>query len=101
MGCFYRFNRLFNVSKTRAAVVAILTAIAGIAMLPLGADFGSVAGMFFVWSAIYGGIWLYKFKRDQKLHVQIRAIQQPPAEAPIAMNQPESSRLYVPRKQDM
>ena len=30
MGCFYRFNRVFNVSKTRAAVVAILCFLGGI-----------------------------------------------------------------------
>lgn len=41
---FQRFNALFNVSKTRTLVVAILCFITGFSMIPLGVDFFPVYG---------------------------------------------------------
>jgi hypothetical protein len=73
----YRLNAVFNVSKTRAAVVATLCLIVGIVLVltPNLAIFGAA---FFGYSFIYGCIWLYKFSRDQKIVRQAeRAAHQP------------------------
>jgi hypothetical protein len=92
--------RLFNVSKTRAAVVAILCFIAGFSLLPLGVVFFPVYGGMFAWSLIYGCIWFYKFNRDQKIVAQQKAAAQLPVEAEQSMTTPNSSHLYVPRPID-
>jgi Na+(H+)/acetate symporter ActP len=61
----YRLNAVFNVSETRAAVVATLCLIGGIVLVltPNLAIFGAAL---LGYSFIYGCIWLYKFSRDQK-----------------------------------
>lgn len=89
------FHNIFAVSKRRAAVVSILCFIAAFPFL--NPELWSIAGMFFIWSAIYGCIWFYKFNRDQQIveRAQLGA-QQEPVKQVIEMTSPGSSRLFVP-----
>src|SRR5690348_6071268 len=111
MGCLgffiYRFNAVFNVSKTRALVVAILCFIAGCITIPIGAAFASDAtGGFasvyvFIWSLIYGGIWFFKHRRDQRIIERAKAQSaQPAAQIIPDMTTPGSNRLFVPKQFD-
>src|SRR5258707_12067971 len=100
MGCIgflvYRFNAVFNVSKTRAAVVAVLCTLAAFLFLfnPTLAAFGV---MFLFYALIYGCIWLYKFNRDRKIVERAQSgAQHEPVAPVIEMTSPGSSRLFVP-----
>ncbi len=108
MGCSYRFNRLFNVTKTRALVVAVLFFIAGVCVIPIGIALaadpaGGLASLYpFAVSLIYGCIWCYKFCRDKKIIQQAQAPRQVAAEQPVPINNPDSYQLFIPgRRQEM
>jgi hypothetical protein len=92
----YRFNRVFNVSKTRAAVVAVLCTLGAIPFL-CNANLAVIGGAFLCYAFIYGCIWFYKFNRDRKIieRAQVGA-QQAPVAPVIEMTSPGSSRLRVP-----
>ena len=103
----YRFNRLFNVSKTRALVIAVLCFIAGVCVIPIGIALtsdpaGGLASVYmFIWSLIYGCIWFYKFKRDQRIIERAKAQStQPAAQIMPDMTTPGSHRLFVPNPLD-
>jgi hypothetical protein len=97
----YRINRLFNVSRGRAAVIAVLCFIAAFATLPLGADFSSVTLGMFLFSLIYGCIWFGKYLRDLKLIAAARdAAYTEPAQIMPDMTTPGSHRLFVPKPFD-
>jgi hypothetical protein len=104
MGCIgflvYRFNAVFNPSKTRAAVASILCFFAGCLVFALGADFASVGGGLLLFSLIYGCVWLYKYNRDKKIAAPPVATELPAQT--ITKSNPDSNRLYVPEhKRDM
>src|SRR5260370_12810964 len=92
----YRFNRLFNVSKTRAAVVAILCTLAALPFF-VNPDLAAFGVMFLLYALIYGCIWLYKFNRDKRIieQAKLEAKQEPETIAP-PMTSPGSSHLFVP-----
>ena len=92
----YRLNRVFNVSKTRAAVVAVLCTLGAIPFL-CNSNLAAIGGMFLFYAFIYGCIWFYKYNRDQKIveRAQLEA-QQMPVTPVIEMTSPGSSRLFVP-----
>src|SRR6266566_4147944 len=108
MGCIgflvYRFNAVFNVSKTRAAVVAILCGLAGLAFLiaiPSVPDSGYTFGVFsmacWVYALIYGCIWFVKFNRDKQIVERAKVTQtQQPVQMEQPMNNQGSRRLFVP-----
>src|SRR5436189_208545 len=102
----YRFNRLFNVSKTRAFIVAVLCFIAGVCVIPLGIALtsdpaGGLASIYpFAVSLIYGCIWFYKVHRDQRLARQSQAVHQPSVQVMPEMTTPGSKRLFVPQPLD-
>ncbi len=93
---FYRLNRVFNVSKTRAAVVAVLCTLGAIPFL-CNSNLAVIGGAFLCYAFIYGCIWFYKFNRDRKIveRAQLGARQEPVAPV-IEMTSPGSSRLFVP-----
>jgi hypothetical protein len=97
----YRINRLFNVPKRRALVIAILCFLAGSFLLPMGADYVSLLLMFYMFSLIYGLVWFVKYCRDQRLIAEARnaAYQKPEVTMP-EMTTPGSSRLFVPNPLD-
>ena len=105
MGCIgfliWRFNQVFNVSKTRAAVVAILCFVAGFLLMPLGGNFFPFYGACFGYGLIYGCIWYYKFNRDRRIveRAQLEAQQAPQAVAP-PMSRPGGNRYFVPKQFD-
>lgn len=95
---FQRFNALFNVSRGRAALVAVLCFIGAFATLPLGAGFGSLSVCMFLFSLIYGCIWFGKYLRDLKLIAAARdAAHTEPAQIIPDMTTPGSHRLFVPK----
>jgi hypothetical protein len=95
----YRINRLFNVSKTRALVVAVLCFIAGVPFL-FGGELAMLTFMFWVYALIYGCIWYYKYQRDQKIIVASQVTKQEPIEVTPPMTSPGSHRLFVPNPLD-
>jgi hypothetical protein len=105
---FYRFNRLFNVSKTRALVVAILCFLAGcplmIASVLDDPVWFMIGGAFWGYALIYGGIWCYKFCRDMDIRIKAehdyysQQLQQQEVMPP--MTNPGNSRLFVPKPLD-
>ncbi len=97
---FYRINRVFNVSKTRAAVVAVLCTLGAIPFL-CNPNLAVIGGAILFYALVYGCIWFYKFNRDQKIveRAQLGA-QQAPVKQVIEMTSPGSSRLFVPAPLD-
>lgn len=101
MGCSYRFNRLFNVSKTRAGVVAILCFLAGI---PFMHDAFAMIGLgLWGYALIYGCIWFYKFSRDTNLkhkveQEQLNSLSSAQVQQPAQQYNPDSNRLFLPGK---
>jgi hypothetical protein len=96
---FYRINRLFNVSKTRALMVAILCFIAGVPFL-FGGELAMLTFMFWCYALIYGCIWYYKYRRDLKIIATSEVTKQEPVEVMPPMTTPGSSRLFVPKPLD-
>ena len=99
MGCSYPFRYLFGVSKTRAAITAILCFIGGFCVVPLGIDFDMVYLGLFAYGLIYGGVFCYKWSRDRD--IKIKADQDlynplPQATEQVIRSNPESNRLMVP-----
>jgi len=92
----YRINRLFNVPKRRAAVVAILCTLAALPFL-FNPDLAMFGLMFLMYAVIYGCIWLYKFKRDRRLQAGAQAANQQPAALEPPMTSAGSHRLFVPQ----
>ncbi len=91
----YRLNRVFNVSKTRAAVVAILCTLASLPFF-VNPDLAAFGLMFLFYALIYGCIWLYKFNRDKRITAQSKVASSQPLETTPEMTSPGSSRLFVP-----
>jgi len=91
----YRLYSLFNVSKRRAATIAILCLLASIPFFfdPVWAMIGLTLLMY---ALIYGGIWFFKFRRDRRLLDSANIAQQQPAEIEPPVTSPGSSRLFVP-----
>jgi hypothetical protein len=96
----YRFNRLFNVSKVRAAVVSVLCVIGGVVWLMAFPLLGTITASWFVFALIYGCIWFYKYNRDDKLRRQSPVIEQPTHEVEQSMTTPGSNQLFVPKPLD-
>ena len=102
MGCIgflvYRFNAVFNVSKTRALVVAILCALGSIPFFAMGDVFNMIAFTCLCYSFIYGCIWFFKYNRDKQIVERAKATKTQPR--PVHMEQPMnnqgSRRLFVP-----
>jgi len=71
MGCIgflvYRFNAVFNVSKVRAAVVAILCFVGGVPFFVFGDVWVMIGLACWGYAFIYGCIWFFKFNRDQNI----------------------------------
>jgi hypothetical protein len=96
MGCFYRFNALFNVPKKRAAVISILCFSAAVPFLFMG-EMAMISFMFVAYGLIYGGIWLFKSQRDKQAVERTKVtLTQPQEEVMSPMANPDSYRLFVP-----
>jgi hypothetical protein len=102
LGCIgflvYRFNAVFNVSKTRAAVVAVLCFLGSIPFFLMGSAFAMLGLTALAYSCIYGCIWLYKYSRDRKIVESAQVVaQQAPVGPVIEMCNPRSNgRYFVP-----
>ncbi len=105
MGCIgflvYRFNAVFNVPKTRAAVVSILCFVAGIPFFVMGDAFPMIGLACWFYAFIYGCIWFFKFDRDKRLIEQAKVAKPQSAHQVMPdMTTPGSSRLFVPKQPD-
>jgi hypothetical protein len=99
----YRFNRLFNVSKTRALVVSILCFLAGLPLVIASVldnpIWFMIGGACWGYALIYGCIWCYKFCRDMDIRIKAEQDyynrQAQTAKIMPPMTTPGSRRLFV------
>ena len=94
---FYRLNVMFNPSRGKAAIRAILCFLASIPFFLFGDAWIMIGLGLLFYALLYGCIWLYKYDRDQRLvgQAKLEAKQAPEAIMP-PMSSPGSSRLFVP-----
>jgi len=95
----YRINRLFNVPKRRAAVIAVLCTLAALPFL-FNPDLAMFGLMFLMYAVIYGCIWLYKFNRDKRLQAGTQTATRQAAVIEPPITSPGSHRLFVPPSLD-
>jgi len=98
---FYRLNVMFNPSRGKAAMRAILCSLASIPFFLFGSVWTVIGLGLLFYALMYGCIWLYKYSRDQRLveQAKLEAQQAPEAIAP-PMTSPGSSWFGVPEPLD-
>jgi glucose uptake protein GlcU len=84
----------FKVSKGQALAATIGCIVLAIVLFVIG--LGVLGWSALMWAAIYGGLWLKKLSRDQRIIAESQADTAKPLEIEPPLTNAGSSRLFVP-----